>query len=222
MRRVGTMAQRGMTLIELVVVAAILALVIALGAASIAAIRGADVDATGSILSGAMTYLTSRAVHDNKTYRLVIDMDQRRFWSETTNDDDPCARYIPEDAEAGLAQEEAAPAEGDEDDEGAGGASFMQKKDALLQRDFEPDTNVTAILTAHHTEPQVGGRAAIYFYPNGQAERALVWVGASDADAETGWEPEITIELRSLGNVTFHSRPVDPRDFDLLTPEEVR
>lgn len=213
-----------MTLIELMVVAAIVALMIAIGAASVAAIRGADVDATGSILSGAMTYLTSRAVHDNKTYRLIIDMDNQRFWTEATDDEDPCARYIPEDADLGLSADgDAAPAERDDDEEeeAEGAPSFTQEKpDRLTQRPFEDGTNVTQVLTSHHTQPQQGGRAAIYFYPNGQAERALLWVGAKDADAPTGWAPEITIELHSLGSVTFHGTVVDERDFDLLAPEE--
>jgi len=215
-----------MTLIELMVVMAIVAILMAIGAASLAAIRGADVDATGSILSGTMTYLSSRAVHDNKTYRLVIDMDQKKFWSETTNDDDPCSRFIPEDAEQGLNPEAEAKAAGkakkDEDEAVAANPSFVQKKDALLQRAFEPDTNVTGILTSHQTEGQSGGKAAIYFYPNGQTERALLWIGGKNTDSPTGFKPEITIELHSLGTVTFHSTPVDERDFDLAVPESLQ
>lgn len=225
MNALRTGLQRGMTLIELMVVIAIIALLITVGAVSLSAIRGADVDATGSILSGAMTYLSSRAVHDNKTYRLVIDMNEHRFWSEATNDDDPCSRYLPDEAEAGVGSDQDAKkkAQGEEGEteEGAGGGGFTQKKDALLQKHFEADTNVTQILTAHHTEPQTEGRAAIYFYPNGQAERALVWIGGKDADQPTGWETEITLELHSLGAVTYHGNPVDERDFDLAKPEEV-
>lgn len=220
------MVERGMTLIELMVVMAIVAILMAIGAASLAAIRGADVDATGSILSGTMTYLSSRAVHDNKTYRLVIDMDQHKFWSETTNDEDPCSRFIPKDAEQGLNPEEEAAARSklteEEEAAAAQDPSFVQKKDALLQRAFEPDTNVTGIITSHQSEPQSGGRAAIYFYPNGQTERALLWIGAKNTDEKTGWKPEITIELHSLGTVTFHSVPVDVRDFDLAVPEDVQ
>ena len=216
--------QRGMTLIELMVVIAIMAILIAAGAVGIAAIRGADIDATGKVVAGAMTYLSSRAVHDNKTYRLVIDMNERRFWSEATNDDDPCSRYLPDEAEAGVGADVDKAKEGPEGEEGecAETGGFSQKKDALLQKGFEADTNVTQILTAHHTEPQTEGRAAIYFYPNGQAERALVWIGGKDDDQPTGWETEITLELHSLGAVTYHGNPVDERDFDLAKPEEIQ
>ena len=223
MRRIATMAQRGMTLIELMVVFAIIAIMIVVGAVSVAAISGADVDATGSIISGAMTYVSSRAVHDNKTYRMVIDMDQRRFWTESTDDDDPCARFLPEEAEP-PADAAAAEDKDKEDEEGEGGAAagaaFTEQKIDLLHRDFEAGTNVAAVMTSHHTQPQSGGKVAIYFYPNGQAERALVWVGAKGAEQQ--WVPEITVELHSLGRVTWHSDPVDERDFDLKAAEEVQ
>jgi general secretion pathway protein H len=221
--------QRGLTLIELMVVIAIMAILIAAGAVGIAAIRGADIDATGKVVAGAMTYLSSRAVHDNKTYRLVLDLDQKRFWSETTNSDDPCARFVPEDADAGLseddkeaAKERAAEAAKAEDGEAPAEPAFAQKKDALLQKQFEPGTNVTAVLTSHHTAPQTEGRAVIYFYPNGQAERALVWIGGKNDESPTGWAAEITIELHSLGRVTFHSNPVDEGNFDLSANEDLK
>ncbi len=214
--------RRGFTLIELMVVVAIIALLIVVGAVSIGAIRGADVEATGSVMAGAMTYLSSRAVHDNKTYRLVVDMDARRFYTETTDDEDPCSRFIPDDAQAGLNNEAEAEAPADDEEAPVEGASFAQKKGFLLQGEFQPDTNVSAILTSHHIEPQTTGRAAIYFYPNGQAERALVWVGGKDTESPTGWVSEITIELHSLGTATFHGFAVDERDFDLQRDEGIQ
>lgn len=213
---------RGFTLIELMVVVAIIALLIVIGAVSIGAIRGADVDSTGSVLSGAVTYLSSRAVHDNKTYRLVLDLDARRFYTETTNEDDPCSRFIPDEAQAGLNEEVEAKVPEEDEEAPVEGASFAQKKGFLLQGEFQPDTNVSAILTSHHIEPQTSGRAAIYFYPNGQTERALIWVGGKDAESPTGWSSDITIELHSLGTATFHGFAVDERDFDLQRPEEIQ
>ena len=209
-----------MTLIELMVVMAIMAILMALGAVGIGAIRGADVGATANVLSGAMTYLSSRAVHDNTTYRLILDLDQRRFWTESTGSDDPCARYIPEDPNAGLGNPEEAPPAAEA--EGPVSPSFSKKRDALLQRKFEPETNVTAVLTAHDVNPQTSGRAAVYFYPNGQSERALIWVGGQDAKAEGGFAPELTLELHALGTVSYHNRPLDPKDFDLEATEDLK
>jgi len=219
-----------MTLIELVVVMAIIGIMFVVGAVGIGAIRGADVDATASVVAGAMTYVASIAVHDNKTYRLVIDMDQKRYWAESVNTDDPCARLMPDDADAGLDPEgEAAvgrEGQRDEDEEDAEGAApdpgFSAATGDLLKGTFEPGTNVTAILTGHHEQIQTEGRAAVYFYPNGYAERALLWVGAPSSDAPTGWVAEVTVELHSLGRVTRHGEVLDERDFDLAQPEEVQ
>lgn len=212
--------ERGMTLIELVVVMAIIAIMFIVGAVGIAAIRGADVDATASVIAGAMTYMSSIAVHENKTYRLVLDMDQKRYWAERVDTDDPCARFLPDEVDAGLSDEAAVEPEGE--DGVARGPGYSRVEADLLKGRFEPGTNVTAILTAHHDQVQSEGRAAIYFYPNGYAERALVWIGAGSEDSPTGWAAEVTVELHSLGRVTRHGEPLDESEFDLSRPEEVR
>jgi hypothetical protein len=135
---------------------------------------------------------------------------------------------LPDDAEppsaedAAAAEEEAeAAAAGDEGEgEAEEGSRFGTLVMDLTHRDFEGGTNVTAVMTSHHMQPQTSGRVAIYFYPNGQAERALVWVGAA-GESPTGWVPEITVELHSLGRVTWHPDPVEENDFDLERPEEI-
>lgn len=216
--------ERGMTLIELVVVLAIVAIMFIVGAVGISAIRGADVDATASVIAGAMTYVSSLAVHENKTFRLVLDMDQKAYWVEHVDTEDPCARFLPDDIDVGLDPEnEPAPTPRDGDEEAVEPAvAFSQTRGDLLKGRFEPGTNVAAILTSHHDQVQEGGRAAVYFYPNGYAERALLWIGGVAADKEGAWDREVTVELHSLGRVSHHGDPLDERDFDLKKPEEVQ
>lgn len=219
-----TRGERGMTLIELVVVLAIVAIMFIVGAVGISAIRGADVDATASVIAGAMTYVSSLAVHENKTFRLVLDMDQKAYWVEHVDTEDPCARFLPDDVDVGLDPEnEPEPAPRDEDEENVETAvAFSQTRGDLLKGRFEPGTNVAAILTSHHDQVQEGGRAAVYFYPNGYAERALIWVGGVSAETDGAWDREVTVELHSLGRVSHHGDPLDERDFDLKKPEEVQ
>jgi type II secretory pathway pseudopilin PulG len=209
-----------MTLIELIVVVLIIVVLIIAGAVGLGVIRGANVDATASVIAGAMTYVSSRAVHDNATYRLVLDLDGRRYFVERSDSEDPCSRFMPEDAEPVEAVAAEMPKDGEEA-ETAPAPSFSEAKLDLLRGAFENDTNVSAVLTSHHLQSQTSGKVAIYFYPNGQAERALVWVGGKSSESETGWEPEVTVELHALGRITRHGRPVDERDFDLARPEEI-
>lgn len=215
-----------MTLIELMITIGIVVMLAALGTIGIASIQSADVGATTSILSGAMRYVYTLAIHENKTYRLIIDMDQRVFWTEAADDqDDPCARYIPDDPNAGLGgteEEEVGearvgrrPEDLKGDGEGAATAThFVEDDSALLSDEFRPQTNVTAVMTEHQSEPQTSGRAAIYFYPTGRAERAMVWVGeAEDEDGQTVWVPSQTLELFALGRVTRYPRVIDDGEF---------
>ncbi|PIE65534.1 MAG: hypothetical protein CSA24_02550 [Deltaproteobacteria bacterium] len=220
-------ARRGLTIIELMVVMGLVALLIGVGTVAIGAIGSADVSATTNIISGAMRYVSTLAIHHNKTYRLIIDMDNAGFYTEAANTDDPCARYLPEgDAADPLSLEEEAEAEaegegrrvglGEREDEARerAEAAFGADDSALLAETFQPETNVVRIVTEHHSEPQQGGKAAIYFYPSGRAERAMIWVGvAEDEDGETIWKPELTLELHALGRVTRYPSVIDEGNF---------
>jgi type II secretory pathway pseudopilin PulG len=209
-----------MTLIELIVVVLIIVVLLIAGGIGLGVLRSANVDATASVVAGAMTYVSSRAVHDNKTYRLVLDLDQRRFTTEVADSDDPCSRFMPEETDpTATAERPTEPSDGE--GQPPPEAQFSEARADLLRGTFEDDTNVTAVLTSHHMQTQSSGKVAIYFYPNGQAERALVWVGGRSAEDEGGWEPEVTVELHALGRLTRHGRPLDPRDFDLARPEEI-
>lgn len=215
---------RGMTLIELMVSMAIIVLMVGVGALGLASIRGADVGTTANVLSGAMRYVASLAVSYNKTHRLVIDMDGRRFWTEAADEDDPCSRFLPDDADPPSADAEgAAEARGEDGEEEAAPAARFAAEDAeLLSGEFQPETNVTAVLTAHHELPQIEGKVAIYFYPTGYTERAMIWVGERVEDDRGGamWEPALTLELHSLGRITRHGRVIDVRNADELARGE--
>jgi len=211
---------RGLTLIELMVVMLIIAVLAVAGTVALGQIRSADADTTANVLSGAMRFVATQAVNTNRTHRLVIDMDGKRWWVEAANDDDPCSRFVPDDAdppaEALAADEDgivpldavrpgAAVGALEADGEGAPratGGSFAASDSMLLKGEFEPETTVSAVLTEHHQEPQVTGKVAIYFYPNGYAERAFVWVAQERESAgELVIVPEITLRLEALGQV---------------------
>lgn len=220
LRRLRDAGRRGMTIIELMITIGIVVMLVGIGTIGIASIQSADTGATASILSGAMRYVYTLAIHNNKTYRLVIDMDNRLFYTEAADDEgDPCARYIPEDADAGLGGEADAEAEAADEEEDVEGVaptrvSFSEDEGALLSEVFRHDTNVTAVMTEHQSEPQSGGKVAIYFYPSGRAERAMVWIGEGDEEnGEIVWIPTLTLELFALGRVQRYGHVLDEADF---------
>ncbi len=219
---------RGLTIIELMVVMMIIVVLVAAGAVVLGQMRAADADTTANVLAGAMRYVATLAVHENKTHRLVIDMDGRQWWVEAATSDDPCGRFVPDDAdpppEAALATEDGVvEVERDEDAEdalaeGAGpaatGGGFAQQESNLLRGEFEPETTVSAVLTAHHQEPQISGKVAIYFYPNGNVERAFVWVAQETEEAGAAVvTPELTLRLEALGQVYRLSEVLPESDF---------
>ena len=222
-----------MTLIELIVSIAIILLLFAVGTVGLSSIRGADVSATASVVGGAMRYVASLAVSDNKTYRLVLDLDGRRYWTEVASDTDRCARLVPDDADPPKVDEDAAdlPVADAEEPKtviGVNGvavavptpASYQKEQAELLQGEFQPDTNVTGVLTSHHESAQTSGKVAIYFYPTGYSERAFVWIGEkNDEQGGEPWIADLTLELHALGRVTRHDGILSEGQFERLAED---
>lgn len=217
---------RGLTLIELMVVMLIIVVLVVAGAVTLGQMRGADADTTANVIAGAMRYVSTLAVHENRTYRLVLDMDQHRWWVEAANEDDPCSRFVdradppsetPAEGEGAVADAEEIDVEDalGEAMPGIGATSFSEQENRLLKGEFEPETTVSGVLTEHHSEAQTSGRVAIYFYPNGSVERAFVWVAEeTEDDGQVKVDPEITLRLESLGQVLRLTEVLSESDFD--------
>ncbi len=225
----------GFTLIELTVVLAIGAILIASVVVGISQVRRADLKASSGMVGGAMRYLYNLAVINNTPYRLVIDMEEHRFWGEEMAADSPCARFLPDanDAEDDLASEEERAREaaaGDSADDAPAlrrvghanrvdhqlmpGSGFTKPKDNLLrERKLPQGIKFTGVLTSTHEGIRDSGRVAIHFFPGGFAERAFVYLGEQSSPDEPA-ESEVTVELESLmGHVTRHFAALDERDF---------
>ena len=103
----------GFTLIEIVVVIAILALVMGLGTRGFRALTKSDLRASSAHLSGAIRYLFDRASATGKVHRLVIDIGEGKYWAEVSDD----RFYVPHEAEteADLRRREEKEAEQDEE-----------------------------------------------------------------------------------------------------------
>ena len=195
---------------------------------AIANIRTADLKSATGMMAGAMRYMYNLAVINNRPYRLVIDMDESKFWGEELQTEDPCARFLPEGdpvAEESDRKKEAEESGKEPDDLGPRGLDprrrvassspgYQAAKDNLLsQRALPKGILVTGVMTSNHEGPREEGRVAIHFFPGGYAEQAYVWLGK---EPEPDEEPEalVTLSLDSLmGRVRRHKEALSPSSF---------
>jgi general secretion pathway protein H len=105
--------ERGFTLIEVMVVLAIIGLIVGLGTHGLRSLAKSDLRESSAHLSGAMRYLFDRASTTGKIHRLVVDMDSNQYWAEVSDD----KFYIPREAESEQAMRRREEKEADEDAE---------------------------------------------------------------------------------------------------------
>jgi general secretion pathway protein H len=88
--------ERGFTLIEIIIVLAIVGLIMSLGVRGFRSLARSDLRASATNLSGAMRFLFDRASTTGKTHRLVFDIEAGRYWAEVSDD----KFYVPREAES--------------------------------------------------------------------------------------------------------------------------
>ena len=224
----------GFTLIEVMVVFAIVALLAAGSMQGFRSLRKADLREASTQLSGAMRYLFDRASTTGKMHRLVIDMETGMYWAEVSDDH----FFIPreetvdnlrkrEDQEATQDEEEAKKrdqaAKEAENGKGPPGSSsfdlsklevgdfrpkrarFAAFKDLALKPVRLKKTRVTSVYTPRVTEPLTAGRAYIYFFPLGQTEPAIVTM--SDPTGESVFS---LVVHPITGHVRIYNQLVQP------------
>jgi general secretion pathway protein H len=182
----------------------VIALIASIGVKGFRAITKSDLRAATAHLSGAIRFLFDRASITGKYHRLVIDLNDGKYWAEVSDD----RFYAPNEAEsqADRQKREQDEAAADEDErkrlekqqnafgEGSttsSGSSFDLSK--LEVGEFRPrrarfaafketalkpvvlkKLHIRSVYTPRMTEPVTSGRAYLYFYPLGQTEPAII------------------------------------------------
>jgi len=223
---------RGLTLIEMLVVLAIVGLLAAGVLMGSGQLAGAKLKKTATSLAGVIRLAYTRASSTSKSVRLVFDFGQRTFWMEEA---EQVMLVTPKDttgtggADAVTALEQQAIAEGNRLTKGpsAPRAHFKIVKMGLLALDESRDGKVReddvrelpgnigfrSVQTTHDDQPRTADRAYLYFWPGGQTERASIQlrIGDSTEDANT-----LTLLIAPLtGSVNVKSGPVSlkvPKD----------
>jgi general secretion pathway protein H len=173
---------RGFTLIEVLIVVAVIGVMALAAAPAVNSFTGANARASASEIAGAFRYLFDTAALRHQTCRLVLDMDAREWWAECTATTPGQRRNQPVMDKAGVAEDdERELARGFSDEADAekrkflARARFAEFKDRQVQkRKLKGSAAFEKIWTPRSRDPQVKGKAYVYFYPQGQADRAQI------------------------------------------------
>ena len=183
-------ARAGLTLIEMMVVILIIAL------AAVGAVYGLGAVTQANLRSAAMTVAAAsrgayaRSIAEGTTVRLVFEVGQGSLAFEEahgrvtlTRLDDATRRLIEEEEEGvdttAVDPWAAAEARLSKTLRPSFGASPFQQIDSpqFRSRDLGNGIRVLRVTVPHAPEPIEEGRATIHFFPGGQTEHAVIWIG---------------------------------------------
>jgi hypothetical protein len=200
-----------MTLIEVMVVLALVMFMIAGAVRGFRALSRSDVRVTAAKLSGAMKYLFDRASTTGRVHRLVIDLDKGEYYAEVTDD----TYYLPRDKETDESRAldaEAAQKEKEQQDKqaqekteadqfaiGSPGNKYQMSryqpqewkpkrpkwqpfKESAIRPVKITNAKVADVYTPRLLDPMTTGKAYVYFFPLGFTEPA--WIHISDRKGE--------------------------------------
>ena len=168
----------GFTLIELMIVIAIVAILSAAAIPAVNAVTGAHARSAAGEISGAARHLFDTAALRHQTCRLALDLDGAGWWAECTKDRASVAHdqgaSVREEDDAAL--EDRFPEERDSEKRKLlARARFAQFSDRLTKKRALPGSaSFAEVWSEHQREPFSKGMAYVYFFPNGQAEAARI------------------------------------------------
>jgi general secretion pathway protein H len=221
-------ARRGFSLVEIMVVIAIVGLMMGVSVYGLRAVAKSDLRSSSAKMAGAIRYCFDRAVTTGSYFRLVVDLDGNKYWAERSDDRTYLAAGKENSPGKGEAFDVVAEEKKrDEDDAklqelatSVGGqmitldpppkpkrAKFQTFKDTTLPQVKLAKVRLFDVFTPRQREPYLKGRAYLYFFPDGHTERAIVRLHDGDDFYSLVIHP-------LTGRVEVISGKVDiPRDF---------
>jgi general secretion pathway protein H len=191
-----------MTLIEVMVVIAIVGLMMGASVYSFRAVTKSELRGSASKLAAAIRYCFDRSVTTGAYYRIVLDLDGNKYWAERSEE----RMYLSRGKEASPGRGQAfdvAAKEAQLDEEAKkvdeqlrslGGvaatidpppkpkrAKFQTFKDATLPQVKLGRPRLADVLTPRQPEAYSKGRAYLYFFPDGHTENAVIRLSDGDS-----------------------------------------
>ncbi len=203
-----------MTLIEILVVVIIIAIAATGITYSLSALTRANLRSACMTLTAASRFAYNRAISQGTTVRLVLDLDTHQMLFEEAHGRvtlarlDDATRTELEEGEDGTAVDPWAAAQSRLSDPlhpsfGASPFSAIEGR-RYAARPLASGISIRQLIVPHEPEPRTEGRGAIYFFPGGQTEHAVVWVGDDD-------DRIYSVELHPLtGRTQVHDYAYEP------------
>lgn len=228
-RKRSRATERAMTLIEVLIVMALLALILGAVVVGSGQLSSSRMRHTSTMTAGAIRVAFSRATATSKTIRLVMDFEENEMWLE--EGDQPHLVQSKDvtgtgGAAAATAAEQQAQEESSRIVKGPTPARARFKAiDPLGLASSEPgkkkkplERGITffKVQSAHDDAPRTEGRAYLYFWPGGQTERAAITLRVGKSEKEVDM---VTLVVSPLtGKVTVKDgvvpmpAPVDDKE----------
>ena len=219
-------AQRGVTLLEILVVMVLLSLVVGTVISGSGQLASARLKRAAAMVTGAVRVGFTRATATSKPQRIVFDMDEDKIWLE--EGDRPMLVQSKDltgtgGADSATQAEAAAFADGERIIKGptiprphyhaVESLGFAEGSGVRGPRPLGRGIKYREIQAMHDDHPRTTGRAYLYFWPGGQTERAAIQlrIGQSTDDRDA-----LTLIISPLtGKVT-----VKPGAVSLIIPTD--
>ena len=204
--RANRARSRGLTLIELIVVVAVLTLLVGISLAGLAGIGTVRQKSETNRLAAMLRFAYSRAISEGLYVRLRVDITEDKYWIEGT-------------ANPVMLPQHRLEAEDEKDDSEAA----LQRKAELAKAGFvklsevismDEGVSISEVRVGDVDEAFDSGKVDIYFFPNGFAEPALIYTYDGDEDY-------MTLTLNPMtGAVTNTGDKIEPSRF-FGQPEDI-
>jgi general secretion pathway protein H len=234
--------QAGFTLLEMMIVLALVALLTGSVVIGFRAFTKSELRGSSAKLAGAIRYLFDRASATGKMHRLVLDFDEGKYWAEASDDrffapreretDESREKEVEAEAELAKARAEGRVDEngevtsGDEIDPSRYQPTEWKPKKARFEKfaekslktvELKGGIKLAGLFTARYARPISTGKGYLYFFPLGQTEPAVVHI--SDEEGQTFY----SLLVHPLnGRVQITAGYVEPRVDEQFDDEGVR
>lgn len=179
----------GFTLVELLVALALVGLLMGLMVGQVRKLFQREMKQSAGHLATTIRYLYNKSVSDGVLLRLVIDLGENRYWVESSTD----ALTIQKETEEVRPTEKKLEEEHAKSDSSAlqpKEPSFSPEGSSLLKPVHLPKgVFFKDVYAEHQVAPLSDGKAYLYFFPQGYAERAVIHL--RDAKDEVHFSLEV-------------------------------